>query len=646
MPAPNAQLEAALNQFGNEPGVTPQQVNQLRAAIVASPALVRALNQDAANGHLQGFALAPPGPESIGDYDLASKKITIPAEVLSGSPPVNPDLRAVLKLQDMSLRFAHTPGVTADMHDNLEKSINGSPVLIDQFKDAVRDESQRHLRSFNLHTTVGAGGSYDPKERSMKLTPASLTPGTFDQHNMTFVLGHEMEHGFNRERLERSRDTYITSLRTIAGDNNPVNDYTSAMQTRLQAHRVDEAESHIAGWNAMLSYEKQRSGNQNVTLLDMWNNTAKSRVADFIELDATGNVKLDANGNAIGKSGLVFNADNTITPSAGPNGNVAKMGQYYFDQSPAGTLGKLPIDTMSVGPYNHSDYPNYYGVGVVGLAIWAEQEISVPKHGNASQMRLNMQQLKFNEVLLEENGLSIGSGGTAFQTYRDTSTTPPTVGRFDHTYDGPNKNQHVPVDMPGYTSGIRMSGPGGASGRDDALEQTVAPVKAQATQAPLLSDPAHLGQAMYLQTLKAFDESPNIPAGTFTQHQKETLAAGIVTQAMTQQGAFPKAQVDHVVFNNDRTMVIGVQGALDSPTNFLAGANVQQTLATSIERSSEVSQVALQSMQQKQEKIRIQSEMLGVDALTATGPVMRMGGRTMSAQSDGGGQGGDGGGGG
>ena len=204
MPAPNAQLEAALTQFANEPGVTPHQVSQLRSAIVATPNLVQAFNQDAANGQLQGFTLLPPGQESIGRYDVATDKIAIPSEVLTGTQPVNPDLRAVLKLQDMSLRFAHTAGVTADMHGNLERTINESPVLVDQFKDAVRNESQRHLKSFDLHTAVGAGGSFDPAPNrlSMNLTPASLTPGTFDQHNLTFVLGHEMEPWIQSNSIE------------------------------------------------------------------------------------------------------------------------------------------------------------------------------------------------------------------------------------------------------------------------------------------------------------------------------------------------------------------------------------------------------------------------------------------------------------
>lgn len=190
MPGPNRQLTAALNQFALEPGVSPEQAAQLRAAINATPTLLNSLNADAANGHLRSFALAPPGPASIGQYDIASGKVTLPAEVLTGTTPVNPDLRAVLKLQDMSLRFAHTASVTADMHANLERTLNGSPVLIDQFKNAVRNESQRELRGFALHTDPGAGGSYDPTTRTMNLTSASLSTASFDQHNMSFVLGH------------------------------------------------------------------------------------------------------------------------------------------------------------------------------------------------------------------------------------------------------------------------------------------------------------------------------------------------------------------------------------------------------------------------------------------------------------------------
>lgn len=632
MSAPNAQLQAALRHFANEPGVTTQQVRQLQSAIVATPNLLRAFNEDAAAGQLQGFTLMPQGQESIGRYDIATKRIAIPPEVLTGTEPVDPDLRSVLKLQDMSLRFAHTADVTADMHANLERSINESPFLVDQFKDAVRNESQRHLRSFDLETSDGPGGSYDPDRRSINLTATLLTPGTFDQHSLTFVLGHELGHGFNRIQLSNSHDAYISQLRSIAGDNDPINVYTPAMQARLQAHRVDEGESQIVGWNAMLSYELQRSGNPNVTLQDMWDSANRGHVEDFLMLDPSG--------NAVARPGLTFNADNSLTATPGANGNVEATGRYYFDQAPVGTPRVALADTVNLGPYKYSDYNNYYGTAAISLAIWAEQAIAIPKHGNASQMHVNMQSLNLSEPLLEENGIFIARRSTASQAYWDTSTTPPVVGRFDHTSDGRNANQYMPLDASVPAAGTRTSGASRA-GPGEVVPETAADAP-KPPEALLLSDPTHLGHGMYLQTLKAFDDSPNIRPGTFTQQEKEILAAGLVAQALTQEGAFPKAQVDHVVFNRDRTMIIGVQGPLESPTNFLAGVNVQQTLATSFEQSSEVSQVALQAMQQRHEQARIQTETQAVDALTATGPVMRMGGRTSSASGEGGAQGGGG----
>jgi hypothetical protein len=94
-------------------------------------------------------------------------------------------------------------------------------------------------------------------------------------------------------------------------------------------------------------------------------------------------------------------------------------------------------------------------------------------------------------------------------------------------------------------------------------------------------------------------------------------------------------------------MAIGVQGGLDNPTNRLAGVNIQQTLSvSSIEQSSDVARSAVQTMQQKQEQAQTQAETLGVDVSTPTGPIMRMGARTLmpaSGPASDGGSGGDGG---
>lgn len=61
MANPNPQLEAALAQFAAQPGTTPDQEAQLRAAVIADADRLDLLNQQAAAGQLKGFALETPG---------------------------------------------------------------------------------------------------------------------------------------------------------------------------------------------------------------------------------------------------------------------------------------------------------------------------------------------------------------------------------------------------------------------------------------------------------------------------------------------------------------------------------------------------------------------------------------------------------
>ena len=78
---PNHQLEAALARFAAQPGTTPEQEAQLRAAVVADADRLGALNRQAAAGQIKGFALeAPIGtPNLTGTYDKAPGVITVPA---------------------------------------------------------------------------------------------------------------------------------------------------------------------------------------------------------------------------------------------------------------------------------------------------------------------------------------------------------------------------------------------------------------------------------------------------------------------------------------------------------------------------------------------------------------------------------------
>jgi hypothetical protein len=173
---------------------------------------------------------------------------------------------------------------------------------------------------------------------------------------------------------------------------------------------------------------------------------------------------------------------------------------------------------------------------------------------------------------------------------------------------------------------------------------------------PPITAPSHPAHAMCAQALNALQTSPNIPAGTFTQHEQEQLAAGLVARALSQADRFPKPNIDAVVMSTDGTKLIAVYGALDSPANRLAPVDIQQTLSvTSIEQSSEISRAAMQALQLQQQQAQSQADVLGMDVSTPSGPVMRIGARTLSSNpgpggdsggGDGGGSGGDGGGGG
>ncbi|MFC3655551.1 hypothetical protein ACFOPN_07670 [Xanthomonas hyacinthi] len=240
---PNAQLQAAIGQFAARPGVTPDQEAQLRAAITQDANLLQHLNQDAANGQLRSFALPQAGaPANLaGTYDMASGIVTLPATSFqtTGTAP-SADLVAALRVQDMSLRFAHTSyvdaanvaePVTQDMVTNLQSTINGSPVLAAEIKRAVTPPGQGQaapLQHFASLSGTVAGGTYNPAGHTMSLPPSSLAvpPANFGSADLTFVLGHEIQHGFNAPSAELAGSVAYAQVKQTAQDNNPVNDYT------------------------------------------------------------------------------------------------------------------------------------------------------------------------------------------------------------------------------------------------------------------------------------------------------------------------------------------------------------------------------------------------------------------------------------
>ena len=472
-PQPNAQLEAALVHFGQQSGVNADQEAQLRSAVTSDARLLGQLNHAAQAGQLQGFSVATAGntsPDPVGRYDLQSGVVSLPASSFQPTGTVaGADLKAVMQVQEMTIRFGHSTyldppqagvatqashPVTGDMLDNLQSTLNGSPVLADEVKRAAttRDPGTHPgrmlLENFGfVRPDVHAGGTYDGDAHTMNLPALGLqtnTPtnpqGRFNPDDLTFVIGHEIQHGFDHPGKSQATALFGQQVSQIAQSAAAVHDYTVPIGDYIQAGRDDEAKAEIAGWNALLSRHRQTS--PNFSLDDMRQRTlASGRTADFVELDATTNT-------TVARPGLTFNPDNTLSQSPA---NIAAMGQHYFNR-PDVASARPGQRAAGLGESGKADYTNYYGAGAIETIVQAERQHAQRYPGVTHRLTIDMAAIGLKEDLMEQEGIDLRINRATPQPYYDSSQSPPVQHHFDHTQDGSVNPQHdhryVPV-VPG-----------------------------------------------------------------------------------------------------------------------------------------------------------------------------------------------------
>jgi hypothetical protein len=453
MATPHPALDAAVHQFSQQPGVTAADVSALQAAFAGDHDLTQRLDSAAASGALQGFSPTAPGtPDApIGTYDRTAGTVTLPAAAFpAGGATPQADLHAVLRVQAMVMEFGAksytdaagtAQSVTPDMLNNLQGTLNGSPALADDIKRAATtadpmQPSHRILESFAFTAPgAGVGGSFSDSDHAMNLASESLitrgahSTGTYNPHDLTFVIGHEVQHGFNAQAAAQARAALVTDIRALAASPGPVHDYTALVERRIQAGRDDEASAELAGWNALRSRVEHDQGR--VTLIDMAN-ALPARAADFIEPQGAG---------FVAHANLQLNPDLSLSQTPA---NVAGMGHNYFDRPAASH--RQPGDmrnTMALGHNGVEDYPNYYA-GWAVATIGAEERAAVHGKGPAPQIQLNMAHAGLYEDMMEKAGLDLAPSKQSIP-YLDSSTQPAVPHTFDHTANGPHRYQHVPI---------------------------------------------------------------------------------------------------------------------------------------------------------------------------------------------------------
>lgn len=316
--------------------------------------------------------------------------------------------------------FGSIPGVSPDQFNNLQAVITASPVLVGQINDAV---AQGHLTRIVPLTNPNAGGEYNAKNREMRIPLGPLTtppagPQQASQADanateMTFVLGHELQHGFNRVATQQGYASFSSSVRQIALHDPSPRDYTAPVAALLAQNRRDEAGAEIAGWNAVVS--RIGSANPAPTLQDIYESNP-ARMADFIDVSGAAPTTVHTL-----KPNLSMHQDMSMSATAA---NIEGMGQNYFD--------KLPTQTR-LGAVGTSDYANYYGAYAVGVVAQIDRHYNAPQAGGSSpQIGFDLSKLRLSEKLMEENGVDLGKNVQPMPYY-DIGSKPPTAHLFQHT---------------------------------------------------------------------------------------------------------------------------------------------------------------------------------------------------------------------
>ena len=103
MPTLNREAQAIIAAFENQPGVTPDHVQNLRASVEASVALIEQINAAVDEGHLKQFE--PLGhARAGGEYDAATKSMRLPLDILTTPPSGRPfNTGEVTKLLESSV---------------------------------------------------------------------------------------------------------------------------------------------------------------------------------------------------------------------------------------------------------------------------------------------------------------------------------------------------------------------------------------------------------------------------------------------------------------------------------------------------------------------------------------------------------------
>ena len=329
---------------------------------------------------------------------------------------ISPDLQRIINdFATTEPDIVKSGGLKSIEYQNLMAAIQASPALVDRLNDAVR---LGYLKRFDINDDPHAGASYGGYDKVMNLGLDTLRSST-SKSKLIFQIGHEIQHGFFEQESQNAFGNFTKDVDNIAKDSKTEKNYTAPMKDILSNYSENEARAMIAGWNALVSSAQKNHTTPSLEKIYQLGSRYQEYFIDAQYNTATGNEEYRL------KSGLTINSDMTMEMSST---NVKKMEQLYFEQAPSQAM---------LGANGNSDYRNSYGAYFISYIAQVHQNAAPD-----AKLMLDMKSLKLDEALLEQNGLDLGSQTRV--NYYDTKN-PNVLLHFDHTVNGSNQNQYVPI---------------------------------------------------------------------------------------------------------------------------------------------------------------------------------------------------------
>lgn len=227
---------------------------------------------------------------------------------------------------------------TTDPGKALREWLDQSPAVKARMADAV--DKGLLVKIEALPSGTNAGGTYSADSKTMKL-PIDKLNDPAQQSEITFVIGHEIEHAHYGTKRTAAFDTFVKDVTTLSQSKDAKHDYTKPIADYVQFQRENEGNAHLGGFNAIVSKLTHDNGKA-PTLKELYE-AVPGRMQDFIDRSGTA-----PNFTFALKPGLTQGTDMTL---ASTKENLATIGKIYFD---------APASETRIGKNGNQDYPTYY----------------------------------------------------------------------------------------------------------------------------------------------------------------------------------------------------------------------------------------------------------------------------------------------